>query len=128
MGQLLRKGVAELYDAWEATIEADIAAGEAKMAALEAKMAALEAEKAALEAEKAAREAKIADLLREREWWRELKARAADAEDPDAVIAAAMRERERLLAVEPGSEPGDDLGDVGPAKNADTKSAGSGEK
>jgi hypothetical protein len=117
MGQLLRKGVAELYDAWEATIEADIAAGEAKMAALEA-------EKAALEAEKAAREAKIADLLREREWWRELKARAADAEDPDAVIDAAIREREALLAAAvPCSEPGEDPGDVGPTKNADTKPA-----
>jgi hypothetical protein len=114
MGQLLRKGVAELYDAWEATIEADIAAGEAKMAALEA--------------EKAAREAKIADLLREREWWRELKARAADAEDPDAVIAGATRERKRLLAVEPGSEPGENPGDAGPTKNADKKPAGFGEK
>ena len=127
MGQLLRKGVAELYAAAEATIDAEMAAIEAEMAAQKAELAALKAEMAALEAEMAGLDA-IADALREREWLRELKARAADAEDPDAVIAAAIRERKALLTVVPGSEPGEDPGDVDPTKNADTKRAGFGQK
>jgi hypothetical protein len=117
MGQLLRKGVAELFDAAEATIDAKIAANKAELAALKAALAVELDVLAALEIE-------MAEKIRERE----LKASAADAEDPDAVIAAAMRERKRLLAVEPGSEPGDDSGDAGPTKNADTKPAGLGEK
>jgi hypothetical protein len=121
MGQLLRNGVDELYAAAEATTAARIAAYEAELEAIKAKMAAELDAIAALEIE-------MADTIREREWWQELKARAADAEDPDAVNDAAIREREALLEAAPCSEPGEDPGDAGPAKNADKKPADFGEK
>jgi hypothetical protein len=79
MGQLLREGVAELYAGWRDTIRADIATIEAKIAKVSDAVAALEIQ--------------LADALREEERLLELQAREADAEEPDIVIAAAIRER-----------------------------------